>query len=68
MRLLMTRLQSDPAGMVLAALLLVALVLWLISRNLLTEYLFGLALGLSIGYNLRLVIEKRRRTSTEQVT
>ena len=61
MKRITARIQTDPVGVVLAALLLVALVLWLISRNLLTQYLFGLALGLVIGYNVRLVIEKRAR-------
>lgn len=61
MKRIATRIQSDPVGLLLAVLLLAALVGELVSpRNLLAELLFGLALGLLIGYNLRLVMEKRQ--------
>jgi NhaP-type Na+/H+ or K+/H+ antiporter len=61
MKRISMRVQSDPVGLILAALLLIALIWELASsRNLLSEVFFGVALGLVIGYNLRLVIEKRR--------
>jgi NhaP-type Na+/H+ or K+/H+ antiporter len=61
MKRISMRVQSDPVGVILAALLLIALI-WEFasSRNLLAEVFLGLALGLLIGYNLRLVVEKRR--------
>jgi NhaP-type Na+/H+ or K+/H+ antiporter len=61
MKRISMRVQSDPVGLILAALLLIALIWELASsRNLLSQVFFGVALGLVIGYNLRLVIEKRR--------
>jgi NhaP-type Na+/H+ or K+/H+ antiporter len=55
------RMQSDPIAVVLALFLLLALVFELLSpRNILAELVFGLTLGLTIGYNLRIVVEKRR--------
>lgn len=61
MKRISMRVQSDPVGLILAALLLIALIWELASsRNLLAEEFFGVALGLLIGYNLRLVIEKRK--------
>ena len=61
MKRISMRVQSDPVGLILAALLLIALI-WEFasSSSLLAEMFFGLALGLLIGYNLRLVIEKRK--------
>jgi NhaP-type Na+/H+ or K+/H+ antiporter len=61
MKRISIRVQSDPVGLILATLLLIALI-WefAISRNLLSEVFFGVTLGLVVGYNLRLVIEKRR--------
>ena len=61
MKRISMRVQSDPVGLILAVLLLIALIWELASsRNLLSEVFFGVALGLVIGYNLRLVIEKRK--------
>jgi NhaP-type Na+/H+ or K+/H+ antiporter len=61
MKRIATRVQDDPVAILLAAVLLVALIPELVSfRTPLVELVFGLALGLVIGYNLRLVVEKRR--------